>query len=316
MHGREARLAMSASMAMKPASVAAVIPAYNSLHLIRRALDSILRQTRPVQEIIVVDDGSTDDTANVVAEYSGVRYIYQKNAGVSVARNTAIQAAQSEWIAFLDQDDEWLPNKIERMTAAAGESECGVVYSDYWSDRSGSRTLARCISADRLWPSIRYRNPFVPTALMIRRDILLESGGFRPLAHGASAEDWELTVRLARVTKFVHIPEPLSVYYVHSGMASGDERRFLADILSIADTTLIMGLSGPSRWICRQRLRCTAYTFAAIAARDNGRPAAGYVWRALAAWPWPDHEPRKYWLLASLLKRVLDPRTRRRPAAR
>ena len=283
-------------------SVAAVIPAYNSSRFIRRALDSVVNQTRPPDEVIVVDDGSTDDTAEVIASYPCVRYIHQNNAGVSVARNTGIQAAQSEWIAFLDHDDEWLPDKIERMTAAAMENDCGVVYSDFWSDQNGKRTRVRCIPPERLWPSIRYKNPFVPSVVMIRRSLLLEVGGFRPLAHGASAEDWELNVRLAGVTKFVRVPEPLAVYHVHSGNAGLDERRFLPDILTIVDTTLISGLKGPARWVCHQRLICTAYTFAAIAARSNGRPASGYLWRALKAWPWPDHETRKYRVLASLIK--------------
>ena len=291
---------------MKSTSVAAVIPSYNSSHLIRRALDSVVNQTRPVDEIIVVDDGSTDNTAEVVAAYAGVRYIRQENAGVSAARNTGIHAAQSEWVAFLDADDEWLPQKIHRLTASAMENNCGVVYSDYWIEQDGVRALSRCISADRLWPSIRYRNPFPPSVAMIRRDVLLDLGGFRPLSN---AEDWELAVRLAFATRFFYLPEPLTVYYLHGTNSGGDERKFLPDILRVVDSTLLRGLKGPARWVCRQRLRCTAHTFAAIAARDNRRPALGYLWRAIRAWPWPDHEFRKYRLLAGVLMGGLRSRT-------
>ena len=286
---------------MKSTSVAAVIPSYNSSHLIRRALDSVVNQTCPVDEIIVVDDGSTDNTAEVVAAYAGVRYIHQENAGAAVARNTGIRATQSEWVAFLDADDEWLPQKIQLLTASATENNCGVVYSDYWTQQDGGRSLSRCISSEHLWPSIRYRNPFPPSVAMIRRDLLLDLGGFRPLSRTGSAEDWELAVRLAFATRFFYLPEPLTVYHLHGTNSSGDERKFLPDILRIVDSTLLRGLKGPARWVCRQRLRCTAYTFAVIAARDNGRPAFGYLWRAMRAWPWPDHEFRKYRLLASVL---------------
>lgn len=293
---------------MKPTSVAAVIPTYNSSHLIRRALDSVVNQTRPVDEIIVVDDGSTDDTEQVVSGYSGARYIRQKNSGAALARNAGIQAAQSEWVAFLDADDEWLPQKTERLTAAAMDNTCGVVYSDYWLDLSGRRSISQCISADKLWPSIRYRNPFPPSVAMVRRELLVQLGGFRPLSRTGSAEDWELAFRLACVTEFVHVPEPLTVYFVHAANSSGDERMFLPDILSIVDSTLTTGLKGPARWFCRQRLKCSAHTFAAIAARDAGRPALGYLWQAVRDWPWPDHEVRKYRLLASILLRALQSR--------
>jgi glycosyltransferase involved in cell wall biosynthesis len=285
---------------LKSESIAAVIPSYNSANLIRRALDSVQNQIRPVDEIIVIDDGSTDNTEEVVSAYTGVRYIRQKNSGVSAARNAGIDAAQSDWVAFLDADDEWLPEKIDRLSTAA-TADCGVVYSDYWIDFDGRRSLRRCISSERLWPSIRYRNPFPPSVAMIRRNLLLNLGGFRLLSKTASAEDWELAVRLACITRFVHLPEALTVYYIHGTNSSGDERQFLSDILSVVDSTLLCGLKGLSRWLCRSRLRCTAYTFAAIAARDNGRPGLSYLWRALRAWPWPDHESRKYRLLAHAL---------------
>ncbi|MEN8127780.1 MAG: glycosyltransferase family A protein [Planctomycetota bacterium] len=95
-------------------TISAVIPAYNAEKYIARAIDSVLAQTCPVNEIIVVDDGSTDNTAAIIKGYGDkVRYIYQPNAGVSAARNAGIEAATGNWIAFLDADDEWLPKKIE-----------------------------------------------------------------------------------------------------------------------------------------------------------------------------------------------------------
>ncbi len=97
--------------------VSVVIPTFNRAHLVTRAVDSVLAQTRPVREIIVVDDGSKDDTSSVVRQYEPhVRYIYEENAGVSAARNHGIREAVGEWIAFLDADDEWLSHKMQSQT--------------------------------------------------------------------------------------------------------------------------------------------------------------------------------------------------------
>ena len=94
--------------------ISAVIPAYNAEKTIGRAIDSVLSQTRPADEVIVVDDGSSDSTAEVVRSYGDrVIFLPQENAGASVARSAGIQAATGDWIAFLDGDDEWLPEKLK-----------------------------------------------------------------------------------------------------------------------------------------------------------------------------------------------------------
>ncbi|MHC4386164.1 MAG: glycosyltransferase family 2 protein, partial [Planctomycetota bacterium] len=94
--------------------ISVVIPAYNIEDYIERAIDSVLAQTRQPEEIIVVDDGSTDATAQKIKAYGDqVRYIHQANKGLSGARNTGIRQAQNEWVAFLDGDDEWLPEKLQ-----------------------------------------------------------------------------------------------------------------------------------------------------------------------------------------------------------
>lgn len=97
----------------KTLSASVVIPVYNGCKFVARAIQSVLAQTRPADEIIVIDDGSTDNTVDIVHTFgSKVRLITQSNSGVSVARNTGIAAATSDWIAFLDADDEWLPDKL------------------------------------------------------------------------------------------------------------------------------------------------------------------------------------------------------------
>ncbi len=94
-------------------NVSVIIPTYNRALYVTKAIDSVLAQTYKDYEIIVVDDGSTDNTKNVLEPYLGrINYMYQENAGVSAARNTGIKSAKGQWIAFLDSDDEWLPEKL------------------------------------------------------------------------------------------------------------------------------------------------------------------------------------------------------------
>ena len=101
---------------MNDFTVSAVIPAYNAEQYIRRSIDSVLAQTRPADEIIVVDDGSTDNTAEIVRSYGEkVRLVQKENGGEASARNAGIQSAKCSWISFLDADDFWLPNKLEAL---------------------------------------------------------------------------------------------------------------------------------------------------------------------------------------------------------
>jgi glycosyltransferase involved in cell wall biosynthesis len=111
--------------------VSVVIAAYNGAQYLPEAIDSALAQTYPKVEVIVVDDGSTDSTAEVVGAYGArVRYLYQQNAGTAAARNTGIQSAQGELIALLDQDDRWLPEKLARQVPLFfDEPRVGLVHS-------------------------------------------------------------------------------------------------------------------------------------------------------------------------------------------
>jgi hypothetical protein len=122
-------------------TVAAVVPTYNRARLIGRALTSILDQEGPPDEIIVVDDGSTDDTEDVVKRYgSAVRYVRQSNAGASVARNTGVALAEADYVAFLDSDDLWMPGHVETLASAARATHdrATVYFADCYYSAPGS----------------------------------------------------------------------------------------------------------------------------------------------------------------------------------
>ena len=205
-----------------------VIPAYNAGVFISRAIESVLAQTRRADEIIVVDDGSTDDTAEQVQKYGGeVRYIYQDNSGVSVARNTGIKAAQCAWIAFLDSDDEWLPEKLRlQLELLQRNPDLVWVTSNYY----------RCLCADNQqrphnqWETIQrllrdkeyFENFFTAflheasghtDTMLVKREILEEIGGFQPGQQ--NAEDMDLWWRIGyRQPKLGCVNRPLAVYHM------------------------------------------------------------------------------------------------------
>src|SRR5215813_12555730 len=117
---------------MGQGTVSAVIPVYNNRPYVAAAVRSVLSQTRPPDEVIVVDDGSTDGTAEALVPYrASIRYVYQENRGEPAARNRGVREAQGEYVAFLDGDDLWHSNKLElQMEYLRKQPSCALVYTD------------------------------------------------------------------------------------------------------------------------------------------------------------------------------------------
>ena len=154
-------------------TVSVVIPCYNGAAFLRETLESAMAQTHQALEVIVVDDGSTDDSGAIAETFgSPVRVIYQANQGESIARNRAISEAKGDWIAFLDADDLWEPNKLEKQLEAAG-SDFKAVHTNVYTFGS-SESVSRI---EEVAPDIRYlleeavvANPcWTPSSLIIKR---------------------------------------------------------------------------------------------------------------------------------------------------
>ena len=164
--------------------VSVVIPTYNSAEFLIQALESVFNQTYTNYEVIVVDDGSTDNTRQVIEPYrSRLNYIYQANQGVAVARNKGIEVARGEWIAFLDADDLFLPQKLQQQVAVfAAQPEIGMVVSGWQI----ANELGEITTDVKLWHNLPqldlntwlYWKPVLPSATMIRRQWLRLVGGF------------------------------------------------------------------------------------------------------------------------------------------
>jgi glycosyltransferase involved in cell wall biosynthesis len=215
------------STSIKP-RVTVVLPALNAEDCIGDALDSALRQRRPPDEIIVVDDGSTDRTKAITNGYgSKVRYIYQANAGPSAARNTGIRAANSEWVAFLDSDDLWLPEKLSTDLGILTRNPNLVwASSNYFLHFFGEEkpfprvdplVVERYLGIHEFFESFLEGTTrglgWDPTVLTVRKDVLEKVGLFREDLD--YAEDLELSLRISLTNPRVGFsPVPLAIHRV------------------------------------------------------------------------------------------------------
>ena len=208
--------------------VSVVIPAYNAEAYIGRALRSVLGQRRGADEVIVVDDGSTDGTAAAVGAFGeSVRYIRQEKSGASAARNAGIAAASGEWIAFLDADDEWLPGRLERQLALlARNRELVWVSGNYerclcWENRRAAHHgpgVAEGLLAGReyyedFWQAYRRGWYGCTDTMLVSREVLVEAGLFEV---GLPRDnDLDLWWRIAyRYPRLGYVVEPLAVYHL------------------------------------------------------------------------------------------------------
>lgn len=173
-----------------------VIPTYNRAHLIGRAVQSVLEQRRSAMEVIVVDDGSSDNTAEVVQSFGAqVRYLHQQNAGSAKARDNGFRTAKSPWIALLDSDDLWLPHHLERMAdaIAATDGQANYYFADCMEPpEKGGRHLWDAIDFSingdfelcrdgTDWVVREGRQPTMLQASVFKRSAYLAAGGFHPL---------------------------------------------------------------------------------------------------------------------------------------
>ena len=195
-----------------------VVPLYNARDVIRDTIESLFAQTYPHYEAVVVDDGSTDGSGEVVHEYGDrVRYIFQRNGGVACARNRGIAAARGRYIALLDHDDLWGREKLAKQVSMLdSQPEIGMVVTDVTHiDRAG-RPMNQAGPAYQ--PHHEFARLFVqgfvptPSATLIRKDLLEAVGGFDEQFNSAGMDDHELWTRISAVTTIAGISEPLTFH--------------------------------------------------------------------------------------------------------
>lgn len=208
--------AMTDSRLLEQFTVSVVVPTKNRRHTLPRALDSVAAQTRPVDELLVVDDASSDGTAEMVRrEFPGVRLLSSRGGGPSAARNLGAAKARGDWIGFLDSDDAWSPTKLERQLAALAKSpEYLVCHTDEIWIRNGRRVNPMKKHAKRGGRIFRHCLPrcsISPSSVLLRKSLFEELGGFDPDL--PVCEDYDLWLRICSLHPVLYVNEKLTIKY-------------------------------------------------------------------------------------------------------
>ena len=191
--------------------ISVVIPTYNRADSLPRALSSVQSQTLPAEEVIVVDDGSRDGTESLIREhYPRVRYLRQRNGGVSRARNLGIAAARGEWIALLDSDDAWLPTKLAAQRAALRRHPwMRICHTEEIWIRNGRRVNPMAKhgkSGGHIFRACLPRCVISPSAAILHRSLINELGAFDE--NLPACEDYDLWLRICATEPVAYVPQP------------------------------------------------------------------------------------------------------------
>jgi glycosyltransferase involved in cell wall biosynthesis len=226
------------------ARVSVIIPTYNRAHLLGAAIESVLAQNYPDVEIIVADDGSTDNTAEVVMRHgSQVVYLPLPHRGLPAApRNAALALASGDYVAFLDSDDLFLPQKLALQAPVLdAKPEVGLVYSDGYFFEDTPEQITGHALAGLNRPSgavfgelLRANFIFMPL-ILLRRSLLQLTGGFDERPGLLVAEDYDLWLRLALQTHFHYVPGDVAAIRIHAGNISAGTQRIRTSILDILE---------------------------------------------------------------------------------
>jgi glycosyltransferase involved in cell wall biosynthesis len=291
------------STSAKP-RISVIIPTYNRAQYVGEAVASVLGQTYKAHDIVVVDDGSTDTTSEVLDPYMDeIHYIYQSNQGVAVARNRGLAAATGELFAFLDADDVWLPEKLERQVhclaqnpgAGLVHTNCLILHGD-----TGLRSVNPALQAlqsyeGRCYSQLFFGNPIWASSVVIRRECLNCVGVFDEQIPRPTVEDYDLWLRVARYFEFAYIPDPLILYRTHATNGSKDIRTLTRYNLYILEKALeadpMLATQVGIRAV-RERMAELLFSLGYFAFNElDLREANQYFWRTLR------YRPRLYIIL-------------------
>lgn len=227
-------------------SFSVVIPTYNRADLLPFCLDGVLAQVEPATDVVVVDNGSTDNTRDVVAPYTDrLAYHRTETPGVQAARNLGVELTRGDWIAFLDSDDVWQPDHLRRLGALIRTTpDLTLVFANFrhlrgvdvqpgskfddapagwWDSVIAQRLAEGWLLNDSITAATLRFHPIFPSALAICRDMFLRLGGFDVGLRGRKAEDGPLFTRCLALGRTGAVPEPTVLIRRHSGNDSVDE---------------------------------------------------------------------------------------------
>ncbi|MDW8322980.1 MAG: glycosyltransferase [Burkholderiales bacterium] len=215
--------------------VSVVMPCHNAAAYVAQAIESVLAQTWPQVELVVVDDGSTDASPQVMQRYAErIRIVHQANTGAAAARNRGIALASGRYLAFLDADDYWHPRFLERMVGALRASAAVLAYCGWFIVEADGRERPPFIPPDyenerKLEHLLRNASLWPIHGMLTYRQAVIEAGMFDP--RWPVCEDYDLWLRLAGEQPIVRVPEALAFYRWHKPLHETDKRAVDADYI-------------------------------------------------------------------------------------
>ncbi len=217
--------------------VSVIIPNYNYARFLPAAVESVLAQTYTNVEVIVVDDGSTDDSLAVLSRYNdNIRLVEQENAGVCIARNRGVKESSGELVAFLDADDVWLPEKLEKQIEAYGsDPNTGLIHVGVQDIDAEGGLLEHHVNGLSGWVAdeiLMFRGPVIlggGSGFMVPKELFHKAGGFDPQL--STSADWDFCYRVSRLAKTKFIADILLKYRLHGANMHGNIPRMELEML-------------------------------------------------------------------------------------
>ncbi len=227
---------------IKNVKITVIIPTYNRERFLSRTVTSVLNQSFSDFELVVVDDGSTDNTKKIIEGFqkkdSRIKYIWQKNSGGPARpKNEGIKKAKGKYIAFLDSDDEWFPEKLEKQLSLITETKnVGIVRCNFWEISNGKKKKINIAKKTENYFSKILEKCFIrsSSSVMVPSYVIKKIGFFDESFR--LADDWDMWIRILKRYNFDFVEEPLFNYYVHSQNISGD----INSVLSVKDNINII----------------------------------------------------------------------------
>jgi teichuronic acid biosynthesis glycosyltransferase TuaG len=241
--------------------ISVIMPAYNAEKYIPQSIKSVICQTYPNWELIVVDDGSTDSTAQIIKSFASIdkriKYVFQDNGKQGKARNTGIENAEGELIAFVDADDIWFPEKLAKQVCFMNQSKADLVFNDVEvMDENGSKlndswSVENAVYEGSEGLSLFLRRNRIPAlTALVKKDVINRAGGFIECDEIQYGEDYELWLRLLQEgAVFAGNTEKLGAYRVHAGQATSNK----SSIMQVLKT--INGIKATGAGLMREKKR-------------------------------------------------------------
>ena len=269
--------------------VSVIIPAYNAANFIEETVDSALAQTHHDLEVIVVNDGSTDDTGDRLRRYgSRIQVLELANGGVSRARNEGVAVATGSWLAFLDADDLWAPTKLEQQLTHRDAPWCFTDRYNMGAYGALPKRYSESIPmrGGDIFEALMLDGNFITlSTVLLRRSVFEESSGFFPELHGTA--DFDLWLRIAERHPIAFCPEPLVSYRFHPGGMSNNYLKMGRERHQVITRALALDRGRRLDWRTKRRIRATTWETNADDARRAGArgQALTDLARAVAVWP-------------------------------